>query len=567
MPVSHRQSLASVLAPALIIFAACEDPAEPVAPGSIEIVVVTSGQDIIRNTLQVTVGDAIVRSLDSGRVTIIDVMPGVYTVRVEGTSENCQITGTNPRSVTVESHRITVITFAMACTARVGSVRVTTTTTGSDPDPDGYLATVIGGPSLAVGSSGTITIDNVREGQRLVTLGGVADNCEIAGSDTSAVTVPLGASVDVAFSLHCFAFGALEVTVTTTGAEFAPDGYVVDVEAASIAFARSLDLDPNETATFDRLRPATDYRVALEQIPLNCVIAGTNPVTVAVTAASTTTVAFDVSCQPAALLAIVRGGDIYTLRSDGLGLSRLTTDPAEDAAPAWSSTGRIAFTTQRHSNDVELYVMNDDGSNPTRLTVSAGADNAPSWSPDGQTIVFRSFRDVNAEIYTINADGSGLTRLTSTASQEWEPAWSSTGKIAFISDRDHPMGELYVMSSDGSNVVRLTNNDSTEASPAWSPDGSMIAFSRQTDPCFYVCPDDIYVMNADGSNVRRLATGAAYYQYHTAPSWAPNGRSIAFQRQYCDYYYCYEPSIWVVDLDGSRLVELTSDGASPAWKP
>jgi Tol biopolymer transport system component len=105
-----------------------------------------------------------------------------------------------------------------------------------------------------------------------------------------------------------------------------------------------------------------------------------------------------------------------------------------------------------------------------------------------------------------------------------------------------------------------------ETSPAWSPDGSMIAFARQVE-CYYGCPQDIFVMDADGSNARRLSTGWATYQYHTDPSWSPNGRTIAFTRQYCDYYDCQAPSVWLVDLQGTQLSQITSNGANPVWKP
>jgi Tol biopolymer transport system component len=560
-------SLVTVLG-GVLLETGCDDPIAPPATGAIRVVVEPAGQDIIAEGLRVSVGNGSVRPLDSGgfNLTVLGLPPGDHSVRLEGLADNCQVAGVNPRVVTVVSNDTTMAEFTMVCARRVGSVRVTTASAGVDLDPDGYVALVIGGPSQAIPINGTAIIANVREGQQTVTLSGLAPNCAIAGAEAATVSVQYGATANVAFSIECVRFGALEVAVSTTGVELDADGYTVDVRAASARFADALDVAPNASVTFARLRPAADYQVTLQGVAANCDVAGPDAQAVAVVAGGTTSVTFDVSCDPPGLLAFVRESDIYVIRSNGIGATRLTMDPAFDGDPAWSSTGQIAFTTQRHNNDAELYVMNSDGTNQVRITTSAGADDAPSWSPNGGRIVFRSSRDVNSDIYVVNADGTGLTRLTNSLATDYQPAWSGAGKIAFVSDRDHSAGEIYVMNDDGSNVVRLTNNDLPETSPAWSPDGSMIAFARQVE-CYYGCPQDIFVMNADGSNARRLSTGWATYQYHTDPSWSPNGRTIAFTRQYCDYYDCQAPSVWLVDLQGTQLSQITSNGANPVWKP
>jgi len=71
------------------------------------------------------------------------------------------------------------------------------------------------------------------------------------------------------------------------------------------------------------------------------------------------------------------------------------------------SLGQIAFMSSRDGND-EIYIMNADGSGQTRLTDNPAYDAAPVWSPDGQRIAFYSTRDGNSEIYVMNAD-AGLS--------------------------------------------------------------------------------------------------------------------------------------------------------------
>lgn len=75
--------------------------------------------------------------------------------------------------------------------------------------------------------------------------------------------------------------------------------------------------------------------------------------------------------------------DIYTVRPDGTGLRRLTTDTAEPVGttepgefgarfPSWTSDGRIVFTRNAEEGETmwQLWVIDSDGGNETRLDPS-----------------------------------------------------------------------------------------------------------------------------------------------------------------------------------------------------
>jgi len=65
------------------------------------------------------------------------------------------------------------------------------------------------------------------------------------------------------------------------------------------------------------------------------------------------------------------------------------------------------------------------------------------------------------------------------------------------------------MNADGSEARMLARDG---AQPSWSPDGRKIAFERNLD---------IFVMNADGSGQRKVTRGA---RRESSPVWSPAQR-------------------------------------------
>ena len=85
------------------------------------------------------------------------------------------------------------------------------------------------------------------------------------------------------------------------------------------------------------------------------------------------------------LIAFVRGGDIYTIKANGVGLHRLTSS-GHDSGPRWSPNGsQIAYLDRGN-----LWIMTAAGHSKTRLTDPAPrySDARPSWSPNGRYLAF-----------------------------------------------------------------------------------------------------------------------------------------------------------------------------------
>ena len=278
--------------------------------------------------------------------------------------------------------------------------------------------------------------------------------------------------------------------------------------------------------------------------------------------------------------------EIYVIDPDGANPRNLTNHPDRDTNPAWSPDGkRIAFMSDRdgHVNirgrsAYEIYVMDADGGNQRNLTNNPDRDISPSWSPDGKRIAFVSDRDVdggeavhNYEIYVMAADGGNLQRVTNNLTEDEYPSWSPDGKrIAFSARRDghfeNELGityEIYVMDADGENEQRLTENRNNDWNPSWAPDGKRIAFmsDRKGDAVSF----DIYIMNADGGNQQKLTNNRGW---DGSPSWSPDGKRIAFMSYRDRNRVGHNTEIYVMDADGGNLQNLTNNphaDASPAW--
>jgi Tol biopolymer transport system component/Ca2+-binding RTX toxin-like protein len=109
-------------------------------------------------------------------------------------------------------------------------------------------------------------------------------------------------------------------------------------------------------------------------------------------------------------LAFDRNGSIFTVRSDGTDLKKLTSRRRMDASnSSWSHDGRrILFQAQKtEERGMDIFVMRRDGTNKTPLVAERGEQQTPSWSPNDRRIAFSD----NWRVARSRADGSGIVTL------------------------------------------------------------------------------------------------------------------------------------------------------------
>ncbi len=172
-----------------------------------------------------------------------------------------------------------------------GTLEITTSTGGTEPDADGYVVQLDSGPTEALGASATARHTDLSSGAHTVQLSGLAPNCTVAGENPRAVNIIAGETATVSFAITCTATtGGLQVSTSTGGTSPDADGYSVTLDGADRG-----TIGATASITLAGLVPG-GHIVGLAGVAVNCQVQGENLRAVTVTAGATATVTFAVTC-------------------------------------------------------------------------------------------------------------------------------------------------------------------------------------------------------------------------------------------------------------------------------
>jgi len=195
---------------------------------------------------------------------------------------------------------------------------------------------------------------------------------------------------------------------------------------------------------------------------------------------------------------IYRTWDIFSAKTDGTDLKRLTTTDGYDAEGTIAPDGKKIVFTSARDGDLEIYDMNIDGTQQRRLTNELGYDGGPWHSQDGQWIVWRASRPktpdevarykdlfsknlvmpAKLEIMVMRSDGTQKRQLTSNGAANFAPYFHPNGRqVIFASNMKDPRGgnfDLYLINRDGTGLQQITFDQGFDGFPMFTNDGKKL---------------------------------------------------------------------------------------------
>jgi len=310
-------------------------------------------------------------------VTFTGLSAGDHSVALSGVAANCSASGGTSRTVTVPAGGTASTTFAVSCAATTGNLTVTTNTTGSNLDPDGYTVVVDGSQSQAIGINTSVTFSGLSPGNHSVQLNGLAQNCTVS-SNPRTVSITAGTTATTTFTVSCTApttTGTLSVTTSTTGQNI-PASYTLNVTGPSFPTGTSQPIGANATVT--ATVTSGDYQVSLSGVPSNCTVSGANPRTVTVPANGTGPTTFSVSCTAPTTTGTLSVTTSTTGQNIPASYTLNVTGPSfpTGASTPINANGNVTATVTSGDYQVSLSDVPSNctvsGANPRTVTVPAG---------------------------------------------------------------------------------------------------------------------------------------------------------------------------------------------------
>jgi hypothetical protein len=333
--------------------------------GSIRVGAVTSGEDLDSDGYEVVIDGGVPSSIGiNGSMTAGGLAPGDYSVELRGKAFNCDVSGNNPRTVTVTAGAETPVTFDATCRY--------------------HLYDRIAFQSDRTGSWQIYAVDPyILPSERTLGLSGShpavsPDGLRIAYSHENDIWIARSDGSD-----------ATRVTNTPEN-EFYP---AWSPDGNWIAFERDGDI---WTMRDDGSSEDLIW------------VFGTQP-----------------TWSPdGSRIAFTDAGDVSIMNADGSGLTGLTGNPTANQRPAWSPLGNYIGFASARDGSLHVFVKDPGGGTAVNMTmalISQATD--PTWAPLAEAGAFSSDDSGTYDIYYFVPGSAGVVRLTDHPMTDAHPSW------------------------------------------------------------------------------------------------------------------------------------------------
>ena len=163
--------------------------------------------------------------------------------------------------------------------------------------------------------------------------------------------------------------------------------------------------------------------------------------------------------------------DLWVWDTEREVLTRVTADPANDAAPVWTLDGqRLIFASQRDGGIYNLWSQAADGTGDAeRLTTSANTQAPTGLSPDGHEVVFFELTTTRQfDILRIALPGKQASSLLETAFSELNGVVSPDGRWLAFQSNGSGRSEIYVRPFPDTATGQWPVSTAGGRMPAWS---------------------------------------------------------------------------------------------------
>ncbi len=176
---------------------------------------------------------------------------------------------------------------------------------------------------------------------------------------------------------------------------------------------------------------------------------------------------------------VENNGDVWVLDVANPSSARLTSHPADESQPVWSSTGDTIVFFSAQTGHRDLWLKRLGASVPATPLIESEAKKVPcDWSPDGKSILFTqetSDSKTRKQLWVFTPDTKEMTPIQATSFDESDARFSPDGRWLAYCTNEYGRNEVFVQSFPGG-AERHQISSGGGVGPRWRRDGRELVY-------------------------------------------------------------------------------------------